>query len=253
MMTGANQETVTLRCELLDWDSEHFGFPIGRVVGDTLTLDSAEAIDDWCTDQGVRCLYFLGDAEDADSARVAANHGYRIVDVRLTSRRSLEGLDRLPFPEPEGMEVREAVEQDLDYLRKLAGRSHQESRFYFDGGFPRERCGALYEAWVERGFYDPDRTLRVPTVDGERAGYHVLGPPGIDRVSCGELMAVDERQRGSGVGPAFIVSTLRLVAARGDVAHLWIQSARNLAAIRLHERFGFQTEKVEVWQHKWYA
>lgn len=252
-MASASEEAETLPCELLEWDSEHFGFPIGRVAGDTLTPDGAEAIDDWCVDQGIRCLYFLAPAEDADTARIAADHGFRVVDLRVTIRRSLEGVAQLPSAAPRTMEVREATDGDLDYLRGLAARSHQGSRFYFDGGFTRERCDALYRAWIERGFRDPDRMLRVPVVDGEPAGYHLLAPLDVERVGRGELVAVDERHRGRGVGLALHVSSLRLLAARGAVAHRGVQNARSLATTRLHERLGFLTEKVEVWHHKWYG
>jgi ribosomal protein S18 acetylase RimI-like enzyme len=250
-MAGASEKIATAPCELLEWDSEHFGFPIGRVAGDTLTPERAETIDDWCLDQGIRCLYFLADADDAETARVAAGHGYRVVDIRVTVRHSMEGLSQLPVSPL--VTVREADEGELGYLRLLAARSHRGSRFYFDGGFPRERCDLLYEAWVERGFRDPDRTLHVAIVDREPAGYMVFAPLGPEREGHGELGAVDERHRERGVGVALHVAMLRTLASRGAVSHLGVLSARNLAVIRLHETLGFQTERVEVWHHKWYA
>jgi GNAT superfamily N-acetyltransferase len=249
-MAGTSDETETVPCELLEWDSEHFGFPIARVAGETLTPHRAEAIDDWCIDQGIRCLYFLADADDAETARVAAGHGYRVVDLRITVRHSMEGLDQLPVSPL--VTVREADEDELGYLRQLATRSHRASRFYFDGGFPRERCDQLYEAWVERGFRDPDRTLLVAVVDREPAGYMVFAPLGPDREGRGELGAVDEGRRGKGVGTALHVAMLRTLASRGATSHRGVLSARNVAVIRLHERLGFLTEKVEVWHHKWY-
>jgi dTDP-4-amino-4,6-dideoxy-D-galactose acyltransferase len=238
-------------CELLEWDTEHFGFPIARVAADTVTPETAEVVDEWCADQGIRCLYFKADARDAESARVAASNGYRMVDVRLIARRSLEGVVDLPTG-PENVAVREATEADIDYARRLAARSHDESRFYFDGGFPPERCDALYQAWVDRGFRDPDRGLRVPVVEGEPAGYQVLAPLGPERESHGELVAIDERHRRKGVGWALHVSTYRLYAERGAVTHRSATSIRSRAAIRLHERLGFLTSEVQVWHHKWY-
>jgi ribosomal protein S18 acetylase RimI-like enzyme len=249
-MAGASEATETLPCELLEWDSEHFGFPIARVAGRSLTSQSAAAIDDWCTDQGIRCLYFLADADDAGTARVAAGRGYRVVDLRVTVRHSMEGLAQLP--DSPHVTVREAGEDELGYLRRLAARSHRGSRFYFDGGFPRERCDTLYEAWIERGFRDPNRTLLIGSVDREAAGYFVIAPLGPGREGHGELSAVEERHRGRGVGTALHVGMLRTLASRGAVSHRGVLSARNVAVIRLHERLGFLTEKVEVWHHKWY-
>lgn len=243
---------VEAPCELLDWDSEHFGFPIARVAASTLTAERAEAIDRWCLERGIRCLYLLADADDAETSRVAAEHGYRAVDVRVTVRRPLEGVETLPAFGPAGMTVREGDEDDLAYTTELAARSHTGSRFYFDGGFPREQCDALYEAWVARGFRDQARTVRIPEVDGERAGYHVLAPLGPDRESNGELLAVDERHRGKGVALGLLASSLRWLAERGAVRHRAVHSPRNIGPVRYHERTGFLTDQVEVWHHKWF-
>ena len=141
-------------CELLEWDSEHFGFPIAKVLGDTLSEPSVDAIDAWCAEHGIRCLYFATDGRDPETARIAAAHAFRVVDVHIISRRSYEGLLELPVGS-EKVTVREATRDDLDYARRLAARSHRTSRFYFDGGFPRDRCDALYEAWIERGVGAP--------------------------------------------------------------------------------------------------
>jgi len=252
-MAGASGATTTASCELLEWDSEHFGFPIARVTADTLTPQSAEAIEDWCSDHGIRCLYFLADSNGAEAARIAADHGYRVVDVRVTMRRSLEDIDEVPPGGPENLTIRGITEAEHEYVRSLAARSHRGSRFYFDGGFSTERCDALYEAWMERGLRDPERTVRIPLVDGDPAGYHLLAPLGPERESEGELTAVDPRYHRKGIYRALHVSWFRLSAARGAVASTCPMSARNIASLRLHDQLGFLTEKVEVWHHKWFG
>jgi GNAT superfamily N-acetyltransferase len=251
-MAAEGERSAHAPCELLDWDSEHFGFPIARVTGSSLDDASAAEIDDWCRERGIRCLYFSASADDAQSARVAAERGYRVVDVRITGRHSLDGLDELPQP-PAGMVVRDAEEDEVPNLRALAARSHRLSRFRLDGGFPEARCDAMYEAWIERGFRDPERRLRVAMLDGEPAGYHVQAPRGPDGTAHGELAAVDERHRGNGVAFALHVTALRFDAESGAIAHVGNHSVTNIAIIRVHERLGYRTEKAEIWHHKWYA
>src|SRR3954463_4929790 len=58
-------------CELLEWDSEHFDFPIARVRAGELTESSMEEVDAWCLDRGIRCLYFSADGDEPETARVA--------------------------------------------------------------------------------------------------------------------------------------------------------------------------------------
>jgi GNAT superfamily N-acetyltransferase len=249
---AADREASTAGlCELLDWDSEHFGFPIARVLAGTLTSASAQAIDAWCIERGIRCLYFLADGDDPETARLAAEHGFRVVDIRVTTRRSYEGLLDL-HQGPEEVRMREATDTDLEYARRLAARAHHNSRFYFDGGFPKDRCDALYEAWVERAVRDPERELLIPVVDDEPVGYYAVAPISPDGEGHGELVAIDERHRGKGWGRAMYFGAYRRLSERGVRAQRGVHSHRSVAGIRLGERIGFILEDMQVWHHKWF-
>jgi hypothetical protein len=57
------------------------------------------------------------------------------------------------------------------------------------------------------------------------------------------------------IPPAGTANGTFTVDGPADVSALetWtILSARNVPSIRLHERVGFLTERVQVWHHKWY-
>jgi GNAT superfamily N-acetyltransferase len=244
--------TAAAPCELLEWDSEHFGFPIARVLADTLTESSVPEIDAWCLDRGIRCLYFVATPDDSETSRLAAAHGFQVVDVRIITRRSYEGLLDLD-PGPEEVNLREATDTDLEYARRLAARAHHSSRFYFDGRFPKERCDALYEAWVERAVRDPGRRVLIPVVDGEPVGFYLLAPIGPGTEGHGELVAIDERHRGKGYARAMYFEAYRYCAERGVRKQRGVYSYRNLTAIRLHEKIGFLIDEVQVWHHKWYG
>jgi GNAT superfamily N-acetyltransferase len=239
-------------CELLEWDSEHFGFGVARVVGSALDEPTARLADEWCADHEVRCLYFLADADDAEVSRAAAESGFRVVDLRMTIRRSM--ADEPQPSGPDGVEMGEAREAELDSLRSIAAVSHRGGgRFYFDGGFPAERCDALYRAWIDRGFRDPDRMVLVSRVDGEPVAYQVVGPVEEGGVRRLELIAVDPRRHGAGLGGATLSGAVRLLRITGTSQTWTILSARNIATVRLHARHGFISESVGVWHHKWYG
>lgn len=239
-------------CELLEWDSEHFGFGVARVLAPRLEESRTALIDEWCAENGVRCLYFLAEAEDAESSRVAAESGFRVVDVRITGRRSL--AEDLPSAGPEGVEVAEARETQLGYLHSLAARSYRgSSRFYFDGEFPPERCDALYEAWIDRGFADAERTVMVASLNGEPVGYQVVGPPNAAGDRWLELLAVDSNHHGAGIGGELLAATMRELRSAGAGRTGTDLSTRNIPSMRLHERLGFLIAGTGVWHHKWYA
>ncbi len=172
-------EPVDEPCELLAWDSEHFGRRIGRVRGGRLTPALVARIDRWAAHHEIECLYLLADPGDRDTPPLAAASGFRLVDVRITLERrggtagegddfqeivpaaagaggsSAGGKDsgRGAGPRP-APAIRLATAADLPALRRLAAVSHHDSRFYFDPHFDRARCDALYAAWIEKSCRD---------------------------------------------------------------------------------------------------
>jgi ribosomal protein S18 acetylase RimI-like enzyme len=239
-------------CELLAWDSEHFGLSIARLRSDTLEAARASDADRWCTQRGVDCLYLLADSNHPETSRVAARHGYRVVDVRLNLRHELGGLGTEAWHSPGPLRVRPGSARDLGQLIPLAARSHRHSRFYFDGRFPEERCGALYARWIERAVNDPARELLVAEIDDSPVGYQALGLPEQGRGRL-DLIALKPEYRGRGLGRAVLLAALRRLRGLGAEVVLTAMQARNADAVRAHERIGFALELTQIWHHKWYG
>ena len=134
-------------CILLPWDSSFFGMRIGRLKGARLSEQSLSEALDWCRSEEIDCLYFLADSDHAETLRLAENNSFRFVDIRMT-------LTLVHLPEENHHNAAHGVrlfkDADLDSLKAIARQSHADSRFYFDGRFPRERCDGLFETWIER-------------------------------------------------------------------------------------------------------
>src|SRR5829696_3394593 len=71
-------------CELLEWDSHHFGLRIGRVRGDQLSTNMIAEIDRWRQTQRIDCLYMLAGIDHLETIRLAENAGFRFTDLRVT-------------------------------------------------------------------------------------------------------------------------------------------------------------------------
>lgn len=239
-------------CELLPWDGEHFGCVVALVRGSRLGAKRAQEVDRWCREHRVDCLYLLADARDSETARIAAQHGHRVVDVRLTFEHELEGLGGAAWHSPGPCSVRLASEDDLPALRPLAASSHHDSRFYFDGCFAEDRCDELYVKWIERALRDPGFELLVPVLEERPIGYQAIRLPGVEGGRL-DLVALDPRHQGRGLARHLLVSALRRLAELGADRVLTSLQARNVASLRAHERIGFVVERTEVWHHKWYG
>jgi dTDP-4-amino-4,6-dideoxy-D-galactose acyltransferase len=232
-------------CRFLGWDSEFFGRRIARVDSARLTPEEVERVRRWARAEAIECLYYLADAADTESIRVAEDAGFRITDTRVTRERS---LDREGGELPEGVEL--FREEDVPELRAIAGTSHGASRFYHDRHFPRERCDALYETWIANACTGDADCVLVVRSEARAVGYLtcVIESPTTGRIG---LTAVAAAERGQRFGERLVRGSLRWLAGHGCERVLVASQARNLEAARLYERLGFQTIAAEHWYHLW--
>lgn len=241
-------------CQVLEWDSRFFGRKVARVEQTRLDERSCGEVLDWCRHEHVEWLYFLADADDAETVRVAEGAQFNFVDIRLelvADIASRGGHARGPA-RPVGYSIRDATARDVPALEAIAADVHRDSRFFFDGRVPREQAVALYHTWirnsVQEGF--ADRVL-VADVDGVACGYITgrLLPDG--RGSIG-LLGVGESVRGRGVGAALIHAALAAFAAQGLTQVSVVTQGRNVAAQRAYARQGFLSQSIRLWYHKWF-
>jgi hypothetical protein len=93
----------------LAWDSDHFGFAIGRLLSPTFSeVDLTKALHSADT-EGIRCLYWLSDPDAAQTA-LGERAGFKKVDVRVQLGADLRSEPRRVDAVPG---IREAVESDL--------------------------------------------------------------------------------------------------------------------------------------------
>jgi dTDP-4-amino-4,6-dideoxy-D-galactose acyltransferase len=239
---------VDAPCEYLDWDSRFFGIEIARVTTRRLDGCALEAVDRWCAMRHIDCLYFLAEGSPPASTTVAEDGGFHLVDLRATLARSTEPAPG--GPAPAGIFVRRAQPSDLPALRAIARVSHRDSRFYRDGHFAEARCNALYETWIEKSCAGGAAAVLVAEVEGTVTGYVTCERPAGASARVG-LLAVDATHRGRGIGEALVRSSLAWFAAN-DVAlvHVVTQGT-NIGAQRLYQRYGFRTDTVQLWYHRW--
>ena len=239
----APEQKVSPECEFLPWDTEFFGFRIGRIHG-PVSAEGVKTAVAWCTAEKIKCVYLLVGAEDGESVRTAEENGFHLTDIRITLERTISA----PVPMP--VSVRVATEPDINEVSAIARSNHSDTRFYFDPGFPRERCDALYATWAEkscRGYAD---AVFVAERQGRVAGY----------ISCHDdktsgrigLVGVADWARGGGLGRQLIEGSLHFFAERQLPLVTVVTQGRNVAAQRLYQKNGFVLRSMELWYHRWF-
>lgn len=233
-------------CRFLEWDSDFFGVRVARAQVSRLAPDTASALLDWCRANAIDLLYFLADSDDPPTIRLAEDHGFRLVDLRVTLDRTLQ----VPAHAPQ-YAVRTAQPGDLPALRAMARAGFRQSRFYADPHIPAGRAGALYEIWVEKRLNEPTSRVLVVDTDGEAAGFITCLFDGADGAI--DLFSVGEAARGRGIGQALVQGALAWFGEQGAQRASVVTQGRNIAAQRLYQRCGFVTRAVQLWYHRWFA
>ncbi len=230
-------------CNLLPWDSRHFGVTIGKVENHRLNPEDQREIETWTRDNNIECLYLLADPEPG-TLSLASRLGFRFIDVRVTLDMTLTPMKPAPHNG-----IRVARSSDLPELQRIAAESHHDTRFYVDGRFPRTACDDLYRLWIAKGLDSKDGIVFVSDEFGQPTGYNSVftdGPEGTI-----SLLAVDSRYRGEGVARRLIAKSLDWLQERG-VTHITVPTqSSNTPALRLYESIGFKIQKTEVWFHRW--
>jgi dTDP-4-amino-4,6-dideoxy-D-galactose acyltransferase len=240
-------------CRLLEWDSSFFGFCIARVQVDRLTEETISQIDAWCSENHVRCLYFLARPDDPATTRLAEDNSFRLVDVRLTFARDLPSpIGGSEISHDGAALVRTARPEDLEVMRRIARESHRTTRFYYDPNFPPHLRESLYETWITQSCQGYADRVLVAELDSLPVGYltcHLYSAQGMGSIG---LVGVSSHVQGRQIGQQLVREALSWFAAQGAREVSVVTQGRNLGAQRLYQRCGFLTRSVQLWYHRWY-
>lgn len=228
--------------EPLEWDSEFFGFPIGRVNLNGATPESLSAIDAQAHELGLSCLYGSLDPDATTTATLVQQFGHRLVEVAVTLGRP-EG----PFTlgNNTNTTARRGTLDDLPHLNDAIDLLAPWSRFGSDPRFGPAAARRMHQAWVERAARDDDRMLAVAEDDTGIIGVsaHVRRP--IPRV---DFMGVTK----PGIGASWALMQEFLDWAGGGPVEGGPCAARNIAPIRYLERCGFSVVRTQYLYHRWF-
>jgi GNAT superfamily N-acetyltransferase len=235
-------------CELLEWDSHHFGLRIGQVRGNHLSSNTIASINRWRRTHRIDCLYLLAGIDRLDTIRTAEKAGFGFTDLRVTLSRPLTLAT--PYERQPGVRLFDVG--DLATLKQMARELHHDSRFYVDPRFPRDRSRELFALWIEKACLDSTYRVFVAVMDGRAAGYLACQrlPEDVGHI---RLLGVDASAQKKGFGAQLIQAALAWLTAENVTRVSVITQGRNVPAQRLYHKCGFAASSVELWYHWWPA
>ena len=138
-------------CQFLPWDSNFFGFRIGRILPQKLTAQTIGDAFNWAKAQNIDCLYFLSNTQDAKTIQLVEENNFQLHDIRVTLTHNLQTDST---PEESDLTFRLSQPADYSKLKDTAQHSYIHSRFYYDPCFTEEQCARLYARWLERSIFE---------------------------------------------------------------------------------------------------
>lgn len=237
----------------LPWDSEFFDLRIARVQSDRLDAGDLEPLEEWCTGNGIDCLYFLADPDAPESLIVAEESGFRLFDIRVQLRHVINRYPSRPIEEIPGYGLRALLEHDTPVLMEIAGRIHHITRFWRDPGFPADRCSELYRRWLQRDVTDRADRILVCECTGQPVGY-VTCILDTDSPGCGtiSLLGVHEAHRQKGMGSRLLRGAIEWFGSEGVVDVSVVTQGTNISSLRVYQEAGFLIDSMMVWFHRWF-
>jgi dTDP-4-amino-4,6-dideoxy-D-galactose acyltransferase len=241
--------TATIGIDALEWDSNFFGFKIGRVFINKSNASEIAAISELIKNEQFKMLYVILNEWDDEIHEKLQNAGAKLIDKKTTYVHTVtaEAKTVVDFPV-----VEYADKYMTPELIELAYASGKYSRFLIDKGFGKKSFEKLYMEWLTNSlngkFADKlwvatDREKVIGFVTAKRSKEDNSGQVG--------LIAVSEAYRGRKIGHALMSVCNDWYLHHNLQQATVVTQGDNKAACKFYEAVGYHVGKVEYYYHLW--
>jgi|WetSurSiteA1Bulk_404760.scaffolds.fasta_scaffold18869_2 dTDP-4-amino-4,6-dideoxy-D-galactose acyltransferase len=219
----------------LDWDSECFGYEVGRLIIDNPENFNSEELP--VLTKGYSLVYIFSKEE------ITARFNNLIaVDRKVLLKRETSHLA------DDFINIRSYRGSMTEQLLKLSLQSGEFSRFKTDTSFRNNEFLKLYSVWIRNSV---DRTIAddmfVFGEEDEIQGFISLANKG--PVADIGLVAVDSAYRGQGIGTSLVRYAIDQAYSSGCPEIKVVTQFENKAAMSLYEKNGFTISDLTYIYH----
>lgn len=209
------------KIEKLEWDSNHFDLIIGNVIFEENEVSNLEKKYDII-------LAKVG-VDKTEEIKKLQNNGFILKDTLI--RFYIENIQSDKFNK--NSLVKLAKENNLEEIKKIARDSFKKSHFYKNENLQEEKIDELYEKWVINKF--KKNNIYIYEEENIVKGF-LLGIENSEEAII-DLIAVDSRFKGNGIGKELILKFFQLNILKKSYVGTQIT---NISAIKLYEKLGYK-------------
>jgi dTDP-4-amino-4,6-dideoxy-D-galactose acyltransferase len=230
----------------LEWDSDFFGYEIGKGYLESLSDIDCEFLNHACAN--FKLVYIF-------TNNLIKCEALNLVDEKITFE--LENYKAQTVLLDEGFEIKSFQlyrnrPDKQKALKDLALEAGIYSRFKTDSNFTNNEYEKLYIEWIESSLSGSNAFEVLGVVDNiaRILGFITLGRKGKDLGEIG-LIAVSEKARGKGIGKALIKRSLNIFLDMEINTVQVVTQKRNLPAMALYNSVGFKIKESLNIYHFW--
>lgn len=224
--------------ERLKWDSNFFGYEIGKINYQSFDNNSIKEILEKSTDY--KLVYVFVNEK--------INHPkFKLVDEKVTLsinvfNSKIQDSNITSF---------DKLTHDFDELKKLAIISGIYSRFKIDQNFSNNEFERLYTEWINQTVTSENTLdILVYLFEDKIVGFVTLLKVNEKKADIG-LLAVNESFRGKGIGSKLLIQAINLCFENGYDELNVVTQQQNLPALNLYQSNKFIISEKKNIYHIW--
>ncbi|MCK9452311.1 MAG: GNAT family N-acetyltransferase [Bacteroidales bacterium] len=223
--------------EKLNWDSEFFGYPVGK-----LYVETPESFDEEAFVKAASAykLVYIFAEKPLNYSRFALPADVKLTFQKLLKSQIAETKLQLFVP---GL-------HDYADLQKLAFQSGEYSRFRTDLNFDPKDFYRMYEIWIRKSLDSEQSVVLVEEVDNQLAGFVTFDFIDSERAAIG-LIAVDSDVRGEGIGRKLMAQAEFAAFKAGKKQFRVATQQKNRLATSFYEKLGYTLVNQIIIYHYW--
>lgn len=220
--------------EHLAWDSNFFGYRIGRFLVEEEDDFNIENLKEKSLAEGYRLVYIF--------SKKPLCTNIPPIDIKVVYSRDITAADA-------GYPLLPQATKATDVLYSLAFRSGKYSRFRLDEKIGKEAFQKMYKRWMDNSLAGTgaDKVFKYE-IDGEEAGFITISHGETANVG---LIAVDEKYGRRGIGSALMESAFRDAFDHGARTIALPTQKHNVEACAFYEKKGFKITDTTYIYHLW--
>ena len=236
--------------EILEWDTNHFGFKVARM--NATTSEELQPALDRCATLGVKLLIHRCSTDNLHFVHQLERHGFELMDTTVIYRLRLADTQITPILGP--AIIRPCLKTEADDVAAIARAVYVDfiGHFHQDPRLDRAKCDALYVEWARNMCLDQNLAdiVLVAEMEGKIVGYdsHKIIK---SNVAWGVMSGVSHQAQGKGIRKALMVASNNWCKSHGLERMEEEMNINNYRIQRVLVSGGFRLYASFYTFHKW--